>query len=169
MPTSEGARFTMYLAVRDKRASISLVEQRFSDAQRCLAATVSAVRISSGPPEDNGGNPKHCLGFPHICTPPGDGLQPHSEANPRYARLRGCSMVYGRGELRTVALGDCAGFTAGVLPVGVTAAAAALMLGDGDTRRRGLQRERSFAMFTVRSRPSRSVPLSAEIAVLAPS
>jgi hypothetical protein len=87
VPTFEGARLTTDLAVQDKRASASVVEQRLSDAQRCLATTVSTIRISSGPPEDNDGNSKRYLGSPRVCTPPGDGPQRHDEANTRYARL----------------------------------------------------------------------------------
>ena len=84
-------------------------------------------------------------------------------------RTTGGLAGYGHRESRTLALGYRAGVADVVLPLGVTASAATLPLGAGDTRPDSAQRERSFAMLTVRSRPSRSLPLSSEIAVLAPS
>jgi hypothetical protein len=95
VPTFEGARLTTDLAVQGKRASTSVVEQRFSDAQRCLAATVAAIRVSSDPPEDNDEDPKRYLGSPHVCTPPCDGVHPHAEANTRYAKLPAVSRSMG--------------------------------------------------------------------------
>ncbi len=87
MPMFEGVQLTADIAVQDTRAPASVVVQRFSEAHPCLAATVSAIRISSDPPEDNDENSKRCLGSPHVCTTPDDGPRPHAEPNTRYAGL----------------------------------------------------------------------------------
>jgi len=63
VPTSEGARLATGRAVQNEWACVSLVRPRFSGALRCLAAMVSAVRISSGLSEDNCRNSKQCLEF----------------------------------------------------------------------------------------------------------
>ena len=47
---------------------------------------LGAVRILS-PPQDNGRDPKRCLGSLHVWSPPGDGPPPQAEADTRYARL----------------------------------------------------------------------------------
>ncbi len=87
VPMFEGVRFTADIAVQDTRASASVVEQRFSEAHPCLAATVSAIRISSDPPEDNDESSRRYLESPHVCTTPDDGLHPRAEPNTRYAGL----------------------------------------------------------------------------------
>jgi hypothetical protein len=87
VPMFEAVRLTADIAVQDTRASASVVVQRISEAHPCLAATVSAIRICSDPPEDNDENSKRYLGSPHVCTTPDDGLHPHAEPNTRYAGL----------------------------------------------------------------------------------
>jgi len=74
VPMFEGMRLTTDIAAQDTRASASVVEQRLSMAHPCLAATVSAIRISSDPPEDHDEDSKRHLESPHVCTTPGDGL-----------------------------------------------------------------------------------------------
>ena len=95
-------------------------------------------------------------------------MAPLGGGRPLRRSTGGCA-DYGRCKHFTVALGDCAGIATEVLPFRMTAGSATSSLGDTEAWPRGSQRERSFATLTARSRPSRSVPLSSEIAVSAPS